>query len=452
METLFNTRFMQSIMRILTPPKQEDEAQTLLINISFYSLLVGLFITTSLAVFFARQNQWIHFFSTGGTAICAVFGLALIKANQAEKAIALVTGFAYTGALVGVTANRGLDDIGVQSIYPILMIIGVLLNPKTLTFYALATMVWLVITVYLESIGFYVGKQDMYDPIQKGFITGAIVVLMFMVLRYVVQNTLLTNESLVEAKKKADESNRLKSVFLANMSHELRTPLNAIIGYSEGLLEIAADENNLDESTISDVTRIHKSGKSLLVLINDILDLSKIESEQFEIVTHEFSLNDLHTDLMATVSPMATKNGNSIISVGFEDKIRVTTDRQKLRQILLNLLSNAIKYTKDGDIKFTFSQCADYYSFEVTDTGIGISAAELPHIFDSFRQADNSLSRAYTGTGLGLAITKRLTELLDGGVEVTSTIGEGSTFKVFVSTKSTPKIEEYSGLALLEPN
>jgi len=137
--------------------------------------------------------------------------------------------------------------------------------------------------------------------------------------------------------------------------------------------------------------------------------------------------------------------------VGFEDKVEITTDQQKLRQILLNLLSNAIKYTKDGEIRFTFSQNADYYSFEVTDTGIGIAETELPYIFDSFRQADNSLSRSYTGTGLGLAITKRLTELLNGRIEVTSTIGKGSTFKIFVSKSPPPKVEEYSGLALLEP-
>ncbi len=450
MNSFFESTLIKSIVLLLIPPKQEDEARTLLINISFYSLLVGFFITASLALFFARQELWVHVFTTGGTAICAIWGLFLIKANRANQAVAIVTGYAYIAALVGVTANRGLDDIGVQAIYPILMIIGVLLNPKALTFYASITLLWLVVSAYLESIGFYQGAEDIYSPLQKGFITGSIFVLMFMILRYVVQNTLVTNNNLIEAKKQADESNRLKSVFLANMSHELRTPLNAIIGYSEGLLEIAADEQNLDQSTVSDVSRIHQSGKSLLVLINDILDLSKIEAEQFEIVTHDFCLNDLHSDLMATVLPMATKNGNKINSIGFEEGVRLVTDRQKLRQILLNLLSNSLKYTKNGNVSVTFSQSADYYAFEVSDNGIGIPEAELPFIFDSFRQADNSLSRAYTGTGLGLAITKRLTELLDGKIEVRSTVNKGSMFKVYISTKPPAALEELSGLAMLE--
>lgn len=233
---------------------------------------------------------------------------------------------------------------------------------------------------------------------------------------------------LEQAHDEAIKANRIKSQFLANMSHELRTPLNAIIGYSEMLMEEAEE---LGEATfVEDLGKISKSGKHLLSLINDILDISKIEAGKFEIYNETFDLAELTQDVLATINPLAEGNGNRLehrCAAG-----EITTDLTKLKQILINLLSNASKFTKDGTIVFeVYDEIRNGkpgYCFRVKDTGIGMTSEQVDKLFQPFTQADSSTTRKYGGTGLGLAISQSFSKLMGGVVEVESQPGAGSTF------------------------
>lgn len=241
---------------------------------------------------------------------------------------------------------------------------------------------------------------------------------------------------LEQAHDEAIKANMIKSQFLANMSHELRTPLNAIIGYSEMLVEEAEE---LGEPTfVEDLGKIKNAGKHLLSLINDILDISKIEAGKMEIHMETFQLSGLIRDVITTVKPLADKNGNRLETRLEEGTI--TTDITKLRQILINLLSNASKFTKDGTI--TLEVCRELrnqragYCFRVNDTGIGMTPEQVERLFQPFTQADSSTTRKYGGTGLGLAISHSFGEMLGGSIDVESEPGSGSTFTCWLPTSA----------------
>lgn len=236
-----------------------------------------------------------------------------------------------------------------------------------------------------------------------------------------------SNEELSEANDRVMEADRLKSEFLANMSHELRTPLNSILALS-GIL-LARMDGDLTEEQDKQVKIIQKSGKNLLELINDILDLSKIESGKMEIHTEEFLIEDVVYDSKLTVTPLAYEKGLNVVLNKDEDIPVIRSDRNKVKQILLNLLSNAVKFTpKGGSITISATGRDGRLELRVMDTGIGIAKENLDKIFDEFRQVDGSSTREYGGTGLGLAITRRLVKLLGGEIGVESEIGKGSTF------------------------
>jgi signal transduction histidine kinase len=252
-----------------------------------------------------------------------------------------------------------------------------------------------------------------------------------------------TADNLAETKRRADEASRSKSIFLAKMSHEFRTPLNAIIGYSELVLESIADDKNGSDQTISDLKRVNSSGRHLLALINDILDLSKIESDTVELVKSEFDLGRFAADLVQTVEPMAAKNGNAV-ELQCPNRVDPTwADETKLRQILLNLLSNACKFTKNGVITLTVKQQKtvdrDWIEFRVADTGIGISAEDLKKLFTNYQQASTRTSRNYGGTGLGLAISQKLSAFMGGNISVASEPGRGSVFTVRLPVEKAPE-------------
>ena len=237
--------------------------------------------------------------------------------------------------------------------------------------------------------------------------------------------------ALVE-KLSAESANQAKSQFLANMSHELRTPLNAILGYSQILEEEAAEEGF--EHLSPDLQKIQIAGKHLLSLINEILDLSKIEAGRMELFLEEFNLDELLSEVVSTAQPLASNNGNQLEVHRSGMLGQVRSDATKLRQILFNLISNATKFTKDGRISvYTSSDRVndrDWFTFEVQDSGIGMTSEQLQRVFRPFSQADNSTTRKYGGTGLGLAITKRFCEMLGGSVSVISNPGQGTTFSV----------------------
>ncbi len=238
-----------------------------------------------------------------------------------------------------------------------------------------------------------------------------------------------------ELNKSVTEANRLKSEFLSNMSHELRTPLNSILALSSILL--ARMDGDLNEEQEKQLKIIEKSGKNLLRLINDILDLSKIDSGRMDIFNSEYAVHDFTESLRVTILPML-KETDLEFRIEVEEGIDThSTDENKLKQILLNLISNAIKFTPKGSVTLTVKRTKfdDVLEYGVRDTGIGIDASHFETIFDPFRQIDGSATRKYGGTGLGLAVTKRLVELLGGKISVESELGKGSTFKFILPAK-----------------
>jgi signal transduction histidine kinase/ActR/RegA family two-component response regulator len=250
------------------------------------------------------------------------------------------------------------------------------------------------------------------------------------------------------ARDAAEAANSSKSQFLANMSHELRTPLNAIIGYSDLLIEEAEDLEAQD--LVPDLEKIRSSGKHLLGLINDVLDLSKIEAGKMEISLETFDVGEVVSAAVAMVRPLIEKNTNTLRLAVDPGLGSMHADLTRVRQILLNLLSNASKFTERGTITLVASRELDdgrhWIVFEVHDTGIGMTPAQRERLFQPFTQADPSTTRKYGGTGLGLSITKRFCELMNGTIGVTSKAGEGSVFTVRLPVEVQEKLHRQTGI------
>jgi signal transduction histidine kinase/DNA-binding response OmpR family regulator len=250
-----------------------------------------------------------------------------------------------------------------------------------------------------------------------------------------------------KAKEAAETANRTKSLFLANMSHELRTPLNAILGFSEMLQEEAA-ERNLDDFT-ADLQKISTSGRHLLGLINDILDLSKIEAGKMELRLEDFSIRELIDEVASTIDLQAKRNGNTLEVNCARDIGVMRGDLSKVRQGLYNLVSNAAKFTHNGKINVLVERevmdNAEWILFRVSDTGIGLSSEQIVRLFQPFTQADASTTRKFGGTGLGLALTRRFCQMMNGDVTVHSVPGEGSIFTIKLpATISDPNTADLS--------
>ena len=236
------------------------------------------------------------------------------------------------------------------------------------------------------------------------------------------------NEALETANRQIQEATERKSAFLASMSHELRTPMNAIKGFT-GL--VLRREESLSDRGRGNLQKVTQASDHLLAMINDLLDLSKIEADRMDVNPERFEVNALVATCCDTVSPLL-KEGVEL-EQDLEDGIgAVTTDKARLQQMLINLLSNAIKFTDSGRVTLTASLSSGQLALSVADTGQGIPAKELPTLFDEYRQVKGSESSVQKGTGLGLSITKKFAELLGGSISAESELGKGSTFTVRV--------------------
>jgi len=241
-----------------------------------------------------------------------------------------------------------------------------------------------------------------------------------------------------QAREEAESANRTKSAFLANMSHELRTPMNAIIGYSEMLVEEAGDLGQ--EEFIPDLKKIHSAGKHLLGLINDVLDLSKIEAGKMTLYCEPIDVVTMVREVESTVQPLVEKNQNRLEVHLPDPPGMMHSDLTKVRQILFNLLGNASKFTQAGCVQLTVTRASengtDWLRFSVQDSGIGMTPAQLSKLFQAFTQADASTTRKYGGTGLGLAISRKFCQMLGGDITVTSVEGQGSTFTMALPARA----------------
>jgi signal transduction histidine kinase/DNA-binding response OmpR family regulator len=254
-------------------------------------------------------------------------------------------------------------------------------------------------------------------------------------------------EELTEARNLASQANEAKSSFLASMSHELRTPLNAIIGYSEILAEEAEDSGRQD--MIADLKKICSAGKHLLALINDILDLSKIEAGKMDLYIESFEVASMIEEVVSTVAPLIEKNANVLELRCAEGLGTMRADLTKLRQAMFNLLSNASKFTVRGAITLSVSRertdGVDWMSFSVKDSGIGMSPEQMGKLFQAFSQAEVSTSKTYGGTGLGLVLSRRICQRMGGDVTAESAPGAGSTFTIRLPAEvADPKLRSAS--------
>jgi signal transduction histidine kinase len=246
------------------------------------------------------------------------------------------------------------------------------------------------------------------------------------------------DEEILQVNRQLEQSNRYKSEFLANMSHELRTPLNAILGFSEILLDVTM---NLTAGERTEFLRnIHSSGQHLLGLINDILDLAKIEAGKMELKAEEMRVAEALQEVTAILEPMARQQGLQLTMIGATEAGVIKADRSKFKQVLYNLLSNAVKFTPPpGQITITVKDAPDQLTVSVQDTGIGMKAEDLPKLFREFEQIDGSYTRRYQGTGLGLALCRRFVQMHGGRIWAESRFGKGSTFTFTIPREPRPQ-------------
>lgn len=353
---------------------------------------------------------------------------AIFKIGSAFIMGAAIAGMHYTGMMA---ASFHFYDFGENEI-------GVKLNYQWLA-YIIST--GTIVTLGISILGIYIARKFAFKDNQLKLQENEIYLKnqeLKQLNEHLEELVAIRTDQLAKAHDEAIQANLIKSQFLANMSHELRTPLNAIIGYSEMLQEEAEEIG--EPIFVDDLSKISKAGHHLLSLINDILDISKIEAGKTELHYETCNVQEFIQDVVSTIQPLVASKGNEFI-VEQLDEMEMTTDITKLRQIILNLLSNANKFTESGKIHFSVAamthQDEEGLQFTVKDNGIGMSEEQLLKIFQPFTQADASTTRKYGGTGLGLAISQKYSQLLGGYIKVASELSVGTTFTLWLPRSTT---------------
>ncbi len=383
----------------------------------------------------------------------AVFGLVLVVAfgSGTLEVTLSAGGVALSGVLAVWLARRGQIALGfaqlailwVSSLYYAHVVIAVsLLAPAfTLVFVAIAatlfpraTLPWVTAAMVAAVLGMRLSR-----PLDDTWMAHTMdilgIVLLTAIVIYVDRRRVDRDRALLmevsdqarAAEESARRANDAKSEFLARVSHELRTPINAILGYAELVQEETEDEG-LPEEVTEDLGRIRTAGRSLLELVDRVLDLARVESGRLEVRAERVALCDLVAPTIEVVRPLVDGNHNTI-QVDVADS-EVVVDASVVRQILLNLLSNAARFTQDGTVVLRGGRVGEELVLEVEDSGIGIPAHRIPHLFEPFVQAEAETAYRYGGTGLGLAIVDRQVRAMGGRIEVESQVGRGSTFRV----------------------
>jgi PAS domain S-box-containing protein len=303
------------------------------------------------------------------------------------------------------------------------------------------------ITAYEEQVDYVGGSYTLLStrfPVtdDRGAVAGVGVISMDITQRIHMERALRT------AKLEAESANRAKSIFLANMSHELRTPLNSIIGLSELTLEQAAERGDTEEAEITQ--RVVNAGRHLLSLINDILDISRVESGRIELHAEVVRVDYLLDNVITAMQPLAKANGNTVVLEPVSDACHACVDVVRLRQVVLNLVGNAIKFTRNGEVKVGLACSDEQLRITIADSGIGMTPEQLQRVFDPFEQADRSIARRFGGSGLGLTISRQLLELMGGTIDVTSDIHVGTVFTVTLPIGDIDQAEQRATLAIAE--
>ena len=392
-------------------------------------LLIGCPISGSLVIIFLVQQNYFALATAIGQLILCLFGLFFVRAGYHRKVVALVLSVCVMGNYACVLFGQGVTDFGYQSLYVMMIVVTMLLGQRWLNLFTGFNICFTISLFLGEELGLISFQDRVYSPLGGMVIAISLMALLYLILRFTVQQLVLSHEKITRAKIEAERASEAKSQFLANMSHELRTPLNAIIGYSEMMSEAFGNLDNIPSEIEEDILRISQSGRHLLELISDILDLSKAEANEITLHKDWFDLDQLLEEIENTMRPLMSKNNNA-----FEMQNKMTAsvylnDRVRLKQVLLNLISNAARFTENGEICLEVYDQEEVATFVVSDTGIGISPDMQQQIFRPFQQADNSLTRKYEGTGLGLAISKTIIERLGGDLSVKSELGKGSCFE-----------------------
>lgn len=426
------------ILRVFIPPRYDDPIENVFAKAGNIIFLTAMIVSTYLLAYFLLSDLivWTDVAITVSSIVINSWCSTLIHRKKLKTAISLFILFTYLSALVGAFINFGIENIALHTLYPVFIMATVFLGPRFVNYLGVVTILSLVVMYFLTIQGVYAAPRYEVSPLTQLLIALTMIAMTILMSQVTFYQLVNSNLKLSAAKDEAESASRLKSAFLANMSHELRTPLNAIIGYSEGIIDDAATQNIIDPEYLTDVEKIHLSGRHLLTLISDILDLSKIEADKVSIEWSTISLPDFANEIGAMIKPLVAKNGNQLLIDVDPNLHSFRSDEQKLNQIMLNLLSNASKFTHNGIIRLHISETtideSRFVQFEVADSGIGIPPDQIETIFDSFAQVDDSFTRGYEGTGLGLTITKKLTQMLGGEIEVTSVVGEGTEFKIIL--------------------